>query len=263
MTAVIIGPGATGGLLAATLVRSGVAVSLLCRDAARAARLRRSGIAVTGATKLTIPGRRFTVVSHRPSDIKGASAVFLCVKSYDAPAAIRAARQLSDGSESVVSLLNGLSHAPLFRKSIARDRAVFGVGYFSAWRSGPGEVHHAGGSRILVAEDKGGKGAAAAAVMLRRAGWNSAVAPSVDRLLWTKLALNAAINPLAALAGRPNGELESDPPLRELLERAAAEGESILKARGLRPLEASLPDFAVRLCRDTAGNVNSMLADLR
>lgn len=261
LPAVIIGPGATGGLLAATLQRAGMPVSLLCRDAGRARRLRRTGISVAGATELRVPGGRFRGISHDPRALGPARAVFLCVKSYDAPAAIRAARALADGP--AVSLLNGLAHVPLFRRLLPPRLAVYGVGYFSAFRTGPGAVHHAGGRRIRLAQDAPGGAAAAARDLLRRAGWTVDLAPSVDRLLWTKLVLNAAINPLAALAGRVNGGLAAEPALADLVARAAAEGERVLEAGGIEPLESPLPEFALRLCRGTADNVNSMLADLR
>ena len=265
---VIIGPGATGGLLAATLVRAGLPVSLLCRDSARAARLRRQGLTITGATKLRVAGKRFRAVSHKPALLAPARAIFLCVKSHDSTAAIREAKELAAGGAAVVSLLNGLAHVADFQRHIPERQRVHGVGFFSAWRSAPTDIHHAGGQRILLASPSPsplpkGEGAALIESILKKAGWESEVVDSVDSLLWTKLALNAAINPLAALSGRLNGGLEAEPPLKELLERAAGEGEAVLKALRIRPLQTPLAAAASELCRNTAGNVNSMLADLR
>ena len=42
-------------------------------------------------------------------------------------------------------------------------------------------------------------------------------------LLWGKLVINAAINPLTALLRVPNGELLSRPSARELMQEAASE----------------------------------------
>lgn len=256
----VVGPGAVGGLLAASLLRSGRPVALLCRDAAQAAALRRSGLSVRGATTARLPGRRFAAIAHLASSLGPVRAVFFCVKSYDAQRALSACRAPAASSDAAVSLQNGLDHVRPMRRALGA-RAVFGVGFFAAFREGPGRVRHAGGLRIALS----GAGAPVetARELLAAAGWKVSVHPSTEELLWTKLVLNAAVNPLAALAGTENGMLALTPPLADLLGRAAAEGEGVLKALRIRPTESPLPNAALRLCRETAGNVNSMLADLR
>jgi 2-dehydropantoate 2-reductase len=258
----IAGPGATGSLLAATLVRSGRKVSLLCRNKAQARDLRRRGITVHGNTEARIPGSRFEGISERAEALRPCDIVFFCVKSHDTRSALKAARPLLAGAV-VVSLQNGVAHLKPIR-ALARSSAVFGAACFAASRPAPGQVLHAGGRRILL----GREGAAREAVarvqrVLRQAGWQVELGASVERLLWTKTALNAPIGMLAALSGALNADLAANPPLRDLLERAAEEGERTLRASGLAPLGSPLSAAAARLCRETGGSADPMLADLR
>ena len=79
--------------------------------------------------------------------------------------------------------------------------------------------------------------------------------------MWTKATINAAINPLTALTGRPNGELLDDDGLRRTLMLVAEEAAAVARACG-----ATVPDGIVSVvegvCRQTAGNRSSMLQDL-
>lgn len=252
----IIGPGATGTVLAASMIRAGLSVRLLARTRKAAIRLRREGLRI-GHKRI----RRLEAVSHRGRDLGVCDAVLFCVKSYDTRTALRQARAMVGRNTPVLSIQNGLNHVGPLRRALGRG-AVFGVAYFAARRDGD-TVHHLGGDRIdLAATSENHPHVRRIRQFLIAAGWKSKTFRAETRLLWTKLVLNAALNPLGALARCPNGEILRRPGLRELLRLALGEGERLSLWHGVRPLVKRLDLAALRLCRETASNLNSMAQDL-
>ena len=92
-------------------------------------------------------------------------------------------------------------------------------------------------------------------------GFVVAVEKDLDRLVWRKLAVNCAINPLSALAGRLNGELLESAESRETLVKAATEVAAVAAAKGLE-LGADVGALVLAVARETGANRSSMLQDV-
>lgn len=255
-SAVIVGPGAAGSVLAAGLRKAGLKVALLARDAQAAARLRRSGLKVDG---VRLKG---FAASHRAQDLPRPDALFFCVKSYDTAAALASARGLAGPDCAVLSIQNGLAHAGPLRRAYG-VRMVFGSAYFGA-RAEAGQVLSSGRRRVdLAAGPRNAVAAALLRALLAKSGFEGETYGSEEGLLWTKCLLNAAINPLGALTALPNGELIEREALRQLLLRALSEGAALARRRGVRLVGGSPERAALKLCKDSAANLNSMAQDLR
>lgn len=271
-TVAIIGPGAVGTLLAAGLLRAGVPVALVCRNAGALQRLRKEGLFLKkhptkGPRVRGLPSRmrpsRFCSLKAGPGRLGPCRAVFFCVKGHDTPLAIRSARNLVGPRTAVVSLQNGLAHRPALLRAFGARRTVFGAGYFAATRTAVNHVEYAGGNRVDLARHEGNAAALRTArALLSGSGWKVRTLPQEERLLWTKLILNAAINPLGALAGVSNGRIAESAPLSELMDKALEEASATAGRLGIRPLVRDLKGHARRLCRETSSNANSMLQDL-
>ena len=124
---------------------------------------------------------------------------------------------------------------------------------------GPGLVRPGGEGRISLAAHPR---IAPLAARLRGAGFEVDVVPSAGDLLWSKLVINAAINPLTALLRVPNGELVSRPSARTLMGMAAGEAAMVAEALDFR-LDFDDPAAAAEgVARRTAANHSSMLQDL-
>jgi 2-dehydropantoate 2-reductase len=81
-------------------------------------------------------------------------------------------------------------------------------------------------------------------------------------LLWGKLVINAAINPLTALLRISNGKLLVIPEVHELMAEAAREAAIVAARRGVK-LPYADPVTAVEdVARKTAANTSSMLQDV-
>ncbi len=194
-----------------------------------------------------------------------AQLVLVAVKSAGTAAAVRWVHHYLDPTEGAavaVTLQNGLGNLAHLAEAVGASRAALGVTTQGAHVVEPGIVRHAGEGLTQLA----GPGALApqlrqVAEVFNRAGLPTACVDNADGLLWGKLAVNAAINPLAALLGRPNGVLLATAPAERLLRRVAWEVEVVAAAVGVE-LPFDGVERAVEVCRATAGNRGSMLQDL-
>lgn len=98
--------------------------------------------------------------------------------------------------------------------------------------------------------------------MLRKAGFNVKVVEGAASLVWGKLVINAAINPLTALLRVPNGELLERPTARVLMVELAREAASVAQALGVGLPFENPESAAEEVARRTAANRSSMLQDV-
>lgn len=87
-------------------------------------------------------------------------------------------------------------------------------------------------------------------------------AASIQAVLWRKLIVNAAINPLTALLGQPNGFLASDPAAKRLTIATAREAAHIAQLEGEWPAEQPADLLGIEVAEITAPNRSSMLQDV-
>ena len=201
------------------------------------------------------PARTFCLSAR--SEPPAAQFVIVLVKAHrTASVAAAAAAASRDGI--LVTLQNGLGNREALEAAAGPGRAVVGVTTAGATLLGPGQV------RGYIAETLLGEApddrAARVADLLRSADLPARLTPDIDRLLWSKLAVNCAINPLTALHRVPNGALLERPEWREIMAAAAREVHSVAAALGIVVDEPA--ERALAVARVTAANHSSMLQDL-
>jgi 2-dehydropantoate 2-reductase len=99
--------------------------------------------------------------------------------------------------------------------------------------------------------------------LLGRAGLVVETVTDIRSVQWGKLVINAAINPITAILGIPNGELLQRPAARSLLQTTAREVAAVAVARGVH---LPFPDPVIAceaVASQTAANYSSMLQDIR
>jgi 2-dehydropantoate 2-reductase len=98
---------------------------------------------------------------------------------------------------------------------------------------------------------------------LRSSNFNLQIVDDAQSLIWGKLVINAAINPLTALLRIPNGELLARPITRKMMASLARETAEVAAAEHVS-LPFSNPVSAVEdVARKTAKNHSSMFQDVR
>ena len=174
-----------------------------------------------------------------------------------------------------MTLQNGLGNREILTETLGEERVALGVTTLGANLIEPGRVRLAGDGSIQLGDHPR---LDPLAEMLRVAGFHVETIPDTRALVWGKLAINAAINPLTALLQVPNGELLQRPTARALMGSAAAEVEAVAAARGEVPRRAAVvrtaargvrlpysdtPSAAEEVARRTSANYSSMLCDIQ
>ncbi len=265
MRVVVFGAGAVGGALGAYLARAGHDVQLVGRPDVVAA-IGAGGLRVHGRLEGTF--RVAAVASLAPGT--PADLVLVTVKAWDVPAAVGAIVRAVPAGPPIFLLQNGLGILEAARAAFAEagghdpDRTlVRAINSIPATTVGPGEVRIPGDGEIVLPPAEGPAAAAIARgeALLRGAGLSVRRAADFPREVWRKVLVNAAINPVTALHGVPNGRLLEEPyraEARALLFEAA----DVARAVGVPISEKEAEAEFERVARATAENRSSMLQDL-
>ena len=250
MKIALLGTGALGSVLAARLAQGGSEVVLVADDA-RAERLRH-GLQVNGLTE-------FSGILPLQQTPDGCDWLLLCTKAWQLEPILP---RLEKWGVAVVACQNGLEAVDTLVKLLgAKNVAGFVTGHGAARRA-DGSVLHAGEGYAVI-----GAAAGAPTPLLRQlrnafdAGRiDTALTSDLQGELWLKAIVNNGINPVAALAGVPNGSLREGA-LRKQAQAACHEGAAVAAA-----LEIALPgdpwQRALEIMERTAENHCSMLQDL-
>jgi 2-dehydropantoate 2-reductase len=195
-----------------------------------------------------------------PEDCIGVRYALVLVKSWQTP---RAAKQLADclaDDGLAMSLQNGLGNREQLAQALGAKRVVLGVTTIGATLLGPGRVYQAGEGVISLGAHAN---LGILSNLFRAAGFVIENAPDANALLWGKLVINAAINPITAILGVPNGEILNRSTARALLQATAREVAAVAVAQGIRLPYPDPVVAAENIARRTAENHSSMLQDVQ
>lgn len=253
---VIFGTGGLATLFGARLGRQGFPVTLVgsWQDALDA-------IPRTGLT-IVEDGASWSV-SAQVADIRSSlppgDIVLALVKSHQTSRI--ATRLAASAPEGVIATLqNGLGNREAL-ESVTGRRVIQGVTTAGATLLRPGVVRAFPG-RIALGSEPGLEASVdLVASALRRAGFDVGVTDDIEVVLWRKLAINCAINPLSALMGIANGVLLEKEETRTLLIAAAREVGAVASARGIG-IGDDPAALAIEVARRTGENRSSMLQDM-
>nr|WP_047168946.1 2-dehydropantoate 2-reductase [Sphingomonas sp. Y57] len=258
----VIGAGAIGSTIACRLAAAGEEVVLFARGPRRAS-VERDGLRVRIGD---------AVQAARPTVVESGAALacdtlFLAVKADALPALIPAIAAASHGATSIVPLCNGLpwwyrqtgdvpagtieAVDPGGRLAAAIDPAhiVGAVLFLRAALAADGTVESQGGERMVLGAVVGGDEAATRiAAALEGAGIACPVAPSIRQVLWSKIALNLATNPLSAVSRATLAQMCDDAHLLGIVRAILGESLALAALDGQAPRESVDDLVAVTRC---------------
>ena len=254
----IVGTGALATLFAARLSAQGHDITMLGTWDAGLDALQREGARLVdaGGRERVYPVR----VTRDPAAARGATLALVLVKAWQTD---RAAHQLADCLDDdglAVTLQNGLGNDDILADAIGRARVALGVSTTGATLLGPGLVR-AGGEGTISVEAHPRLGGLESA--LRRARFNVELVADAKSLVWGKLVVNAAINPLTALLRVPNGELLKRPSARVVMKALAEETAAVASAQSVRLPFSNPSEAAESVAEKTAANHSSIFQDVR
>jgi len=267
----ILGVGAIGSLFASAFAKTDVDLILYSRGSQSAA------LASTGIIFTTIEG---DVEHHQPdrwvvSDLEiieplysCADVAIICGKSNSTPALAVAAEILLRPNGIAISVQNGMGHAERLVARLGKHRVLAGCTTHAAMRNGPGEVQWTGRGAVRLASlDESDLTPDDRRVddllnLLDISGLNPEWEFNCAEMLWQKLLINVAINPLAAICGVRNGELLARPDLHEQALSAMLEAFQVATAEGVDMSFFDCGPELKRVLEATATNRCSMLQDV-
>ncbi|MGH2615332.1 MAG: ketopantoate reductase family protein [Thermomicrobiales bacterium] len=261
MRFVIVGPGALGSVIGAILAQGNHDVSLLGRPSPHLRALRETGLHLTSRARAT--ERVMLPASDDASIVAAADAIVILVKTGDTTAAMNAIKPHVRMGQTVLTLQNGLGNAERIGGVLDEGvRVLAGVTSHAAHRTGPGAVVHAGEGPTLIGplDERDAPMAAELAQAFTDSGLPTASVPDIERWIWQKAAVNAAINGLTALGEFPNGAIAANPDLLDAAEIIAEEAASVARARGFEL--GGMRRIILETATATANNRSSMLQDL-
>jgi len=256
----IIGAGAIGCMLAVRLEEAGCSVTLTEHRAQRAAIRRQTGITLMQYTECILAHP--TIVSSAEF-ITECDLVFICTKAYDTESAVKSLAQIADLKPIAVSLQNGIGNAELIAP-LAPGRTLCAVTATGVLLRDESNVRLTGTGMTGIApygQTPSGL-AEPVADILRQAGFETRIASDTPAMLWSKLLINAAINPVTALFKITNGELPHHTEACRLACDIARETESVAAAQGISLEYSDGIKAFTEVCLATAANCSSMLCDI-
>ena len=255
----IVGTGALATLFAARLSSaSRVNVIMLGGWQAGLDALGKNGARLTLLDGSELVGRVQAVSDL--STLGGVQFALVLVKAWQTERAASQLAQCLAADGLALSLQNGLGNRETLVRFLGEQRVGVGVTTLGATLLEPGRASLRGDGMLSIeAHPRLGP----LQNILNGAGFRTDILPDVNALIWGKLVVNTAINPLTALLGVPNGVLLERPNARALLGEVARETAAVAQALGVALPFADVVAAAEAVALRTAANHSSMLQDVR
>jgi len=253
MQILVFGAGSLGSLIGG-LLADAHNVTLVGRDPHVSA-VREQGLEITGEIEATTDPDADTTVPD------SAELAIVTVKSYDTD---EAAQALGAADPDVVlSLQNGLGNEESLSEPL-EGTVLAGTCTYGARLVEPGIVDCTGVGTVTLGARDGGDSALAERTARAFEGTNidTTVAADMPRRLWEKLAINAGINAITALARVENGALDKGP-VGNVAARAAAETARVARGNGVGLPDERAINKLEAVVETTAPNRSSMYQDLQ
>jgi 2-dehydropantoate 2-reductase len=239
MRIVVVGAGAMGGSYGGLLALQGHEVELIDTWEAHVDAINRDGLRLSGVHgEHVIPLRAAT----GPQGIAPADVVICFVDSNNTAHAAATAAEVLAPDGYAITFQNGIGNVEALQAALGRERVLGGSSMCSAAMAGPGHpvlTHHQPTSLGEI-DGRETPRARALAEALRAAGFETKLAPDVMGVIWTKFALNCAINAICATTGLRLGEIARLPELDAFQSRIIDEVLEVCARKGVRLTDPDL-----------------------
>ncbi len=253
----IVGTGALATLFAARLAQAGHQIIMLGTWKAGLNALSEEGARLVDAAGFE---NQFAVQAIAdPHECRGIKHALVLVKAWQTERVAGQLRECLADDGLVLTLQNGLDNHATLAQSLGLRRVALGTTTTGATLLGPGLVR-AGGEGIISVERHEALGPMEEA--LRSAKFNVQVVEDAQSLIWGKLVINAAINPLTALLRVPNGKLLESASAHEMMKALATETAQVAEAEKISLPFSDPIAAAEEVASKTAANHSSMLQDV-
>lgn len=235
----VLGAGAMGSFYGAQFQHAGADVLLLDIWQEHIDRIKDGGLTLThpdGSESRT----DIRIMAASAPDLPKADLVIVFVDTNALAAAVPTIPRLLRDNGFALTLQNGVGNLERLSDTLGGNRVAGGTSMNSCELIGPGHVRHVVHGDTVLGEVKGAAVSERITRIAELLGTQDSKVKTVADIephVWSKLAVNCAVNPLCALTGLLPGELQENEALRQLQESIAFEIEILCTAKGI-----SLPE---------------------
>jgi 2-dehydropantoate 2-reductase len=270
MKFVILGAGNIGTLIGAKLAQLDESEVLIHGRGEHAAALAVNGISVAGVENFHVPPDQY----HLSIEDVGINSVFdgladyilITSKAGDVEELLNLAKRFTCNDTRIIILSNGLGHIELGSHEFGSHRVIPATTTHGVWRKNPGSIEWAGLGAINIGRGKNSPNLEQVNQLISifqsanlKPTWND----NGNSLVWSKVLINIAINPIAAITGQKNGEL-LEGEMFETCTEVMLEAAKVARLEGVELADDSeLIDNLKSVLQNTKDNKCSMLQDVR
>ena len=270
MKFVILGAGNIGTLIGAKLAQIDESEVLIHGRGEHAAALAVNGISVAGVENFHVPPDRY----HLSIEDVGINSVFdgladyilITSKAGDVEELLNLAKRFTCNDTRIIILSNGLGHIELGSHEFGSHRVIPATTTHGVWRKNPSSIEWAGLGAINIGRGKNSPNLEQVNQLISifqsanlKPTWND----NGNSLVWSKVLINIAINPIAAITGQKNGEL-LEGEMFETCTEVMLEAAKVARLEGVELADDSeLIDNLKSVLQNTKDNKCSMLQDVR
>ncbi len=270
MNIAILGAGSIGTLIAAKISNHGIRNLLVHARGEHGSVIALNGIKLQGEEELSVSNDGMIISLDEVGLYQGLDGevdyLLITSKANDVESMITKARNLLHEDSKVLCLSNGLGHVEKCIEYFGPQRVFSASISHGAWRPEPGIIEWAGKGVISIGKFADGPGfneAEELIKLLSNCGLNPQWVEDGKSLVWSKVLLNIAINPIAALIGCKNGNL-LQAELFELCSSVMVEGANVARQERVKlPTNEDLISRLSQVIESTSNNYCSMLQDIK
>ena len=260
MKIAIVGAGGMGAMTGGLLKEAGADVHLHDIDKEHIETIKKNGLLIEG-----IGGERRVPINAtaRIGDIGVADLIIIFVKSYDTEHAAAEAKKIDGEHTTALTLQNGLGNVEILERAFGSDKVLAGTTDAAATIIGPGRVKHTASGNVYMGELNGEitQRVREVVTLFTKAGFNAHSSDNVTGLIWTKLILNLAINPLGTILRARCEKLIDNDYSRTLMRQVVEEAVRVAEKKGVTLMYPDMVQAAYDLAEKNAASVNSMAQD--
>ncbi len=259
----ILGAGAIGCLFASFLIRSGHSVTLLVRDGNKAGLFDKQACIRVDST--TDQSEEWTCQAKPSEEVNYTiDSLMVCTKAHQTLAALESIKHCLTPDSTIILMQNGMGVYEQIQQHIPGLNIFHGSTTEGAWQQSPFHIVHAGVGTTQIGS-LSGKPAnnilSKFITSLQILGVDIGFSQEIEKILWRKLAVNCAVNPLTVLYQCRNGELLDNQQTRQTISLLCHEITAVANAWDHADWLEQLEEDVLTVIRKTAQNRSSMLQD--
>jgi len=260
MKIAIVGSGAMGSLTGGLLKEIGEDVYLYDVFREHMEKIRQKGLIIEG-----IGGERTIAINATTNieDIGAADLIILFVKSYHTKEAAETAKRIAGTDTSVLTLQNGIGNVEILEDLYGREKVLAGTTDAAATVVEPGRVRHTAFGNVYIGGLTGKITPKVKEIvaLFKKAGFNAYPSENPMGMIWTKLVLNLAINPLGTILRSRCEKLIDNEYSKALMKDIVEEAMRVVEKKGIVLIHSDMVQAAYELAEKNANSFNSMAQD--